>query len=137
MLRYRESLGQRQPPDAEALEFRQATEDAITQNSGPALRGAMVRLMKHPAYRAAHGTDEHFIPALFCAGAAGDWEDVGTKNVLAAESWELTNMCNSQFTMGKYIDDDEQEQVMARTSTNAIFRGRGEQPVTNRAIEVQ
>ena len=102
MIRYRESLGQRQPPESWALEFRQATEDVITKNSGPELRAAMIRLMKHPAYRAAHATDEHFIPALFCAGAAGDWEDVGSKNVLGAENWELTNMCNSQYTMGEY-----------------------------------
>ena len=102
VLRYRETLGQENPPETWALEFRQATEDAITQNSGPDLRAAMTRLMKHPAYREAHATDEHFIPALFCAGAAGDWEDVGSKNVLGAESWELTNMCNSQFTLGEY-----------------------------------
>lgn len=102
MLLYRESLGQQKPPEEWALEFRQATEDAITKNSGPELRAALVRLMKHPAYREAHATDEHFIPALFCAGAAGDWEDVGSKNILGAESWELTNMCNSQYTLGEY-----------------------------------
>lgn len=109
MLLYRDTLGQRQPPEASALEFRQATEDAITQNSGPELRAALIRLMKHPAFREAHGTDEHFIPALFCAGAAGDWEDVGSKNVLGAENWELTNMCNSQFTMGGYGGASGQE----------------------------
>jgi aromatic ring-opening dioxygenase catalytic subunit (LigB family) len=102
MIRYRDSLGQREPPESWALEFRQATEDAITKNSGLDLRAALIRLMKHPAYREAHATDEHFIPALFCAGAAGDWEDAGSVNVLGAESWELTNMCNSQYTLGEY-----------------------------------
>ena len=104
MLLYRESLGQETPPESWALDFRQATEDAITGNSGPALRKAMARLMKHPQYRDAQATDDHFMPALFCAGAAGDWEDMGTKNILGAETWELTNMCNSQFTFGDYRD---------------------------------
>ena len=103
MLRYRESLGQETPPQEWALDFRQATEDAITKNSGPRLRAAMARLMRHPQYRDAQATDDHFMPALFCAGAAGGWEDVGSRNVLGAETWELTNMCNSQFTMGSYV----------------------------------
>lgn len=104
MLRYRDSLSQRSPPQAWALDFRQAVEDVITKNSGPRLRAGVVRLMKHPLYRDAHASDEHFAPALFVAGAAGDWEDMGTRNVLGAESWELTNMCNSQFTLGEYGD---------------------------------
>ena len=82
------------------LDVAQSEYDAITQNSGPELRAALARVMKHPSYRDAHATDEHFIPALFCAGAARDWEDVGSKNILGAESWELTNMCNSQYTLG-------------------------------------
>jgi aromatic ring-opening dioxygenase catalytic subunit (LigB family) len=102
MLFHRDTLAQVTPPETWAMDFRQAAEDAITQNTGPGLRSAMVRLMSHPKYRDAQATDDHFIPALFCAGAAGDWEDVGRKNILAAESWELTNMCNSQFTMGAY-----------------------------------
>ena len=104
MLLYRDSLGQETPPEKWALDFRQATEDAIVQNTGPKLRRAMARLMKHPQYRAAQATDDHFMPAMFCAGAAGDWEDVHTVNVLAAETWELVNMCNSQFTFGRYSD---------------------------------
>lgn len=102
MVLYRDSLGQETPPETWALDFRQATEDVITRNSGPKLRRAMVRLMKHPQYRAAQATDDHFMPALFCAGAAGDWEDAGTANILGAETWELTNMCNSQYTMGSF-----------------------------------
>jgi len=104
MLLYRDSLGQESPPEPSMLDFRQATEDAITHNSGPRLRRAIARLMGHPEYRDAHGTDDHFIPACFCAGAAGDWEDEGSVNVLAAETWELTNMCNSQYTMGTYVE---------------------------------
>ncbi|KAK5468791.1 hypothetical protein LTR20_003137 [Exophiala xenobiotica] len=102
MLLYRESLGQEQPPAAWALNFRQATEDVITKNRGPALRKAMIRLMQHPAYREAQATDDHWMPALFAAGAAGDFEDESEPNVLAAETWELRNMCNSQFTFGFY-----------------------------------
>lgn len=104
MLLYRDSLGQETPPEKWALDFRQATEDAIVHNKGPRLRRAMARLMKHPQYRAAQATDDHFMPAMFCAGAAGDWEDVDTVNVLAAETWELVNMCNSQFTFGPYAE---------------------------------
>ncbi|QQK41295.1 Extradiol ring-cleavage dioxygenase, class III enzyme, subunit B [Penicillium digitatum] len=77
---------------------RQAVEDVITTTSGPQLRRAMTRLMKHPEYRDAHATDDRFRPAMFMAGAAGEFEDVGSPAVLGAETWELTNKCNSQFT---------------------------------------
>ncbi|MCJ1472614.1 hypothetical protein MMC13_001263 [Lambiella insularis] len=107
MLLYRDSLGQSTPPEPWALDFRQATEDVITKSSGPRLRAAMARLMRHPQYRDAHATDDHFVPALFCAGAAGDVEDIGTRNELGAETWELTNMCNSQYTMGSYTGGTE------------------------------
>ncbi|KIW58073.1 hypothetical protein PV05_02623 [Exophiala xenobiotica] len=107
MLLYRESLGQEKPPEAWALNFRQATEDVITKNRGPALRKAMIRLMQHPAYREAQATDDHWMPALFAAGAAGDFEDESEPNVLAAETWELRNMCNSQFTFGSYTTDSD------------------------------
>ncbi|KAL4735877.1 Extradiol ring-cleavage dioxygenase, class III enzyme, subunit B [Aspergillus similis] len=69
---------------------------------GPNLRRAMTKLMKHPMYREAHATDDHFMAALFVAGAAGDWEDADLQAELGAESWELTNMCNSQFTIGSW-----------------------------------
>ncbi|RAL07224.1 DODA-type extradiol aromatic ring-opening family dioxygenase, partial [Aspergillus homomorphus CBS 101889] len=96
----RDTLAMETPPEVWALEFRTAVEDALTKNSGPRLRRAVARLMKHPLYREAHATDEHFMPAVFVAGAAGDWEDEGAEGVLGAETWELTNMCNSQFTVG-------------------------------------
>jgi aromatic ring-opening dioxygenase catalytic subunit (LigB family) len=102
MLLYRESLGQEVPPEPWALNFRQACEDVITNNRGPALRKGMIRLMQHPAYREAQATDDHWMPALFAAGAAGDWEDEAEPNILAAETWELVNMCNSQFTFGAW-----------------------------------
>jgi aromatic ring-opening dioxygenase catalytic subunit (LigB family) len=105
MLLYRDSLGQETPPENWALDFRQATEDAFTQNSGPRLRRAVARLMRHPEYRAAQATDDHWMPACFAAGAAGGWEDEGSPNVMAAETWELTNMCNSQYTMGVYTNE--------------------------------
>jgi len=44
--------------------------------------------MKHPQYRDAHGTDDHFMSACFFAGAAGDWEDDEEEGgKLGAETW--------------------------------------------------
>ncbi|KIW62189.1 hypothetical protein PV04_10387 [Phialophora macrospora] len=122
MLRYRESLGQEVPPEPWALHFRQAVEDVVLKNRGPALRKAMVRLMQHPVYRDAQATDDHWMPALFAAGAAGDWEDEKYANVLGAETWELTNMCNSQFTFGRYVDNKD-EQEKAGTGTASALHG--------------
>jgi aromatic ring-opening dioxygenase catalytic subunit (LigB family) len=102
MIIYRDNFAQPVPPEAWALEFRQAFEDAMTGNSGPRLRRAMTRLMKHPLFRDAHATDDHFMSALFVAGAAGGKEDEGTKNVMTAECWELVNMCNAQFQLGEW-----------------------------------
>ncbi|OJJ47357.1 hypothetical protein ASPZODRAFT_151848 [Penicilliopsis zonata CBS 506.65] len=99
MLRFRDNFAQETPPEAWALEFRQSVEDVLLKTSGPALRRAMTRLMKHPHYRDAHATDDHFMAAMFVAGAAGDAQDEGSRAVLGAETWELTNMCNSQFTI--------------------------------------
>lgn len=69
---------------------------------GPKLRRKITALMKHPKYRDAHGTDDHFMPALFVAGLCGAKEDEGIRGELGAEDWELTNMCNSQFTLGSW-----------------------------------
>lgn len=102
MLRFSDNLAQETPPEYWALEFRQAVEDVITNNSGPHLRRAMTRLMKHPLYRDAQATDDHFMAAMFVAGAVGDEEDEGVFGELKAETWELTNMCNSQFTFGHW-----------------------------------
>jgi len=102
MIIYRDNFAQPVPPEAWALEFRQAFADAMTGNSGPRLRRAITRLMKHPLYRDAHATDDHFMSALFVAGAAGAKEDEGTKNVMTAECWELVNMCNTQFQLGEW-----------------------------------
>ncbi|KAF4626813.1 hypothetical protein G7Y89_g11341 [Cudoniella acicularis] len=55
------------PPAPWALEFRQAVEDPFTGNSGPVVRRALNRFMKHPRYRDAHGTDGHFMAAIFAA----------------------------------------------------------------------
>lgn len=102
MLQYNDNFAQERPPEPWALEFRQAVEDMLTHNSGPKLRRAMTRLMKHPQYRDAHATDDHFMAAMFVAGAAGDEEDEGIYVELKAETWELSNMCNSQFTTGSW-----------------------------------
>ncbi|KAL2412557.1 hypothetical protein ABEF91_000836 [Exophiala dermatitidis] len=102
MLRFSDNFAQETPPEPWALEFRQAVEDVFVHNSGPKLRRAVTRLMKHPLYRDAHATDDHFMAAMFVAGAAGDEEDEGVYATMTAETWELTNMCNSQFTFGSW-----------------------------------
>ncbi|KAF2230152.1 aromatic ring-opening dioxygenase family protein [Viridothelium virens] len=103
MLRYRDTFAMETPPEAWAMEFRQEVQDALTKSGGgPALRRAVTMLMKMPMYREAHGTDDHFMAAQFVAGLCGDWEDEGQKVELGAEDWELTNMCNSQFTLGHW-----------------------------------
>lgn len=102
MVRYSDNFAQETAPEAWALEFRQAVEDVVRNNSGPRLRRAMTRLMKHPLYRDAHGTDDHFMAAMFVAGAAGDEEDEGVFGELVAETWELTNMCDSQYIFGSW-----------------------------------
>jgi len=99
---HRDNFAQQTPPDAFALDFRTAVEDAFTKNSGPELRRAAMRLMRHPLYREAHGTDDHFASALWVAGAAGSEEDRGTRNYAKAECWELINMCNTQFQFGDW-----------------------------------
>ncbi|KAK8189885.1 Extradiol ring-cleavage dioxygenase, class III enzyme, subunit B [Phyllosticta capitalensis] len=100
MVRHADNFAQPTPPEAASLDFRQAVEDVFRNNSGPELRRAITRLMKHPSYRGAQATDDHFMAIMFVAGAAGDEEDRGDTGRLCAETWELTNMCNSQFTIG-------------------------------------
>lgn len=103
MLQYKDNFAQEKPPGDWALEFRQAVQDVLTKNSGPQLRRAVTRLMKHPQYRDAHGTDDHFMSCMFVAGAAGDEEDRGVYGRMEAEDWELTNMCNSQYSFGSWV----------------------------------
>jgi aromatic ring-opening dioxygenase catalytic subunit (LigB family) len=91
MLKYRDNFAQETPPEEWALEFRQAVQDVITRNSGPALRRGITRLMKHPQYRDAHATDDHFMSAMFVAGAVGDADDAGSNGSLHAEDWELVS----------------------------------------------
>ncbi len=96
------NFAQEAPPDEWALDFRQAMEDVVTKrpedDDGTQLREGIVRLMHHPLYRDAHGTDEHYMAFCFIAGAAGKG-DVGKKT---SEVWELRNMCNTQFMLGDW-----------------------------------
>lgn len=94
MLKYKDNFAMETPPENWALEFRQAVVDVITKNSGPRLRRAMTRLMKHPQYRDAHATDDHFMSAMFVSGAMGDEADEGTYGALKAEDWELVCFCD-------------------------------------------
>lgn len=90
MNKYKDNFAMERPPDRENIEFRTALEDVIVKNGGgPKLRRGLARLMKHPYFRDAHGTDEHYIPALFIAGAIGEPEDEGAEGLLGAELWEL------------------------------------------------
>jgi len=107
MLKYRDNFALETPPEAWALDFRQEFKDAFTGPQGPILRRKATALMKLPGYRDAHGTDDHFMSALFVAGLCGDFEDANCgeeeKGRLCAEDWELTNMCNSQYTLGRWV----------------------------------
>ncbi|KAJ9632747.1 hypothetical protein H2204_007622 [Knufia peltigerae] len=100
---YRDNFAQDLPPDATHLEFRQALEDAICKNGGgPKLKRAVIRLMKHPNYRDAHGTDDHYMATCFVAGVVGEEEDRRDKAVLGAEVWELRNQAETQFCIGEW-----------------------------------
>jgi aromatic ring-opening dioxygenase catalytic subunit (LigB family) len=101
-LRYADNFAMETPPGDWALAFRQEFEDAFTKNTGPALRRAVTMLMKLPMYRDAHATDEHIMSAMFVAGLVGSVEDIGSPVEMGAEDWELTNMCNTQFTIGSW-----------------------------------
>lgn len=91
-IKYRDSFAQELPPESTHLEFRQALEDALCKNGGgPELKRAVVRLMKHPNYRDAHGTDDHYMPTCFAAGVVGDEEDRRDSVTLGAEVWELVS----------------------------------------------
>ena len=61
-----------------------------------------MRLVHSPNSICTDSLDDHFMSALFVAGAAGDKEDEGTKNTMTAECWELVNMCNTQFQLGQW-----------------------------------
>lgn len=102
MVDWRNSFAQEKPPGQWAMDFRQAMFDVMTKRRGDDddvdLREAMVRLMYHPLFRDAHGTDDHFMAACYIAGAARKG-DVGKKT---SEIWELRNMCNSQYTLGEW-----------------------------------
>jgi aromatic ring-opening dioxygenase catalytic subunit (LigB family) len=115
MLLYKDNFAQPTPPEPWAMEFRQAFKDVVEKNSGPALRRGLTRLMKHPQYRDAHATDDHYMSSLFVAGAVGDEDDTGVKGNLCAEDWELTNMCSK-------FDDLEAERGRLWLTTVAQIR---------------
>jgi aromatic ring-opening dioxygenase catalytic subunit (LigB family) len=107
MLRYTDNFAQPYPPEAPMLEFRQSVEDVFVRNCGDrakkgALTRGITRLMKHPMFRDAHATDDHYMAACFVAGVADGSKRSGDDCIMGAEDWELVNMCNSQFTVGKW-----------------------------------
>ncbi|KAK4934619.1 hypothetical protein LTR10_024169 [Elasticomyces elasticus] len=103
MFKYRDNFAQEKPPESTHLEFRQALEDVICKNGGgPAMKQGVIRLMKHPNYRDAHGTDDHYMPTCFIAGVVGEEEDKKDRGVLGAELWELRNQGETQFAFGEW-----------------------------------
>ena len=72
MLQYKDNFAMETPPENWALEFRQAFKDVVEKNEGGDLKRGVSRLMKHPRFRDAQGTDDHFMSALFVAGLVGD-----------------------------------------------------------------
>ncbi|KAF9733975.1 hypothetical protein PMIN06_011405 [Paraphaeosphaeria minitans] len=109
MLRHTDNFAMPVPPEAAMMEFRQSFEDVFLRNCKPGMRkgtltSGVTRLMKHPQFRDAHGTDDHFMAACFVAGVIDASEGIADDGaVLGAEDWELVNMCNSQFTVGKWV----------------------------------
>lgn len=67
---------------------------------GPQLAGALTRLTESPRYKDAHPTDDPFYPLLVIAGALMQDNVYGNK---MAQTWELQNMCNSQFVWGDWV----------------------------------
>ncbi|ETS80151.1 hypothetical protein PFICI_07680 [Pestalotiopsis fici W106-1] len=124
MLRYRDNFAQPTPPEPWAVDFRQEVISALCPGheevlpaheaacnravrstkgaGGPLLRRRATSLMKHPQYRDAHATDDHFMATMFVAGLCGGRGDENIPGEMGAEDWELTNMCNSQFTLGSW-----------------------------------
>jgi aromatic ring-opening dioxygenase catalytic subunit (LigB family) len=102
---FRNPFAQERPPSKGMVEFRTALYDVMTKrrggnsdDDGSHLREGVVRLMHHPCFRHAHGTDDHFMAACFVAGAARKG-DFGKKT---SEVWEMENMCNTQYILGSW-----------------------------------
>ncbi|KAK9774221.1 putative Extradiol ring-cleavage dioxygenase, class III enzyme, subunit B [Seiridium cardinale] len=126
MLHHRDNFAQPTPPEPWALDFRQEVistlcpghEEVVPTHEatfgrkiqstkgagGPLLRRKATSLMKHPRYRDAHATDDHFMATMFIAGLCGGKGDENMVGEMGAEDWELTNMCNSQFTLGSWVE---------------------------------
>ncbi len=101
---FRDNFAQPLPPAKWALDFRTRWKMRLSTISGPALVKAVLRLMRHPLYREAHATDDHYAPLLFVAGAAGSLQDVNKKNKINGGMLELQNMCNSRKFLVFYMD---------------------------------
>jgi aromatic ring-opening dioxygenase catalytic subunit (LigB family) len=117
VLKYRDVFAMESPPDPTNLEFRQALQDVICKTGGgPELKRGLCRLMKHPYFRDAHGTDEHYVSACFEAGAIGEVEDRGAKGVLGAEVWELVSLLRTELHEHRLIKDEQRSQCESQFS---------------------
>ncbi|RMJ16637.1 hypothetical protein CDV36_003683 [Fusarium kuroshium] len=82
-----------------AIEFEKSVSDAVANNKGARLAGALTRLTQSPRYKDAHPTDEHFYPLLVIGGSVIEDDEYGKK---MAQTWELQHMCNNQFVWGSW-----------------------------------
>ncbi|KAE8446424.1 hypothetical protein EG329_012029 [Mollisiaceae sp. DMI_Dod_QoI] len=98
----RNTLQPEYKPDQWALDFERAVRDTILSNSGPRLAGALVRLTEHPCYKVAHPSNDHFYPLLVIAGVVSDEEDEGVYGRKMAETWDMGNVCSSQYLWGTW-----------------------------------
>ncbi|KAL5603980.1 hypothetical protein FOVSG1_006730 [Fusarium oxysporum f. sp. vasinfectum] len=89
-------------PEKWALDFERAVRDTIQYNSGPRLAGALVRLTEHPSYKLAHPSNDHFYPLLVIAGLVSDENDEGMFGRKMAETWDMGNVCSSQYLWGHW-----------------------------------
>lgn len=123
MLRSGDNFQQNKKPAQWALDFGSAVMEVIKNNEvsssaahglpsigftdtvqqGPSLSGGLIRLTQHPKYKDAHPTDDHYFPLLVAGGAASTAAGHGK---LMAQTWELQNMCNSQYVWGSWVESD-------------------------------
>ncbi|KAI5917502.1 aromatic ring-opening dioxygenase [Camillea tinctor] len=92
-----------------ALEFERAVRDTIENNSGPRLAGTLIRLIEHPYYKLAHPSNDHFYPLLVIAGIVSDQNSEGTYGKKMAETWDMGNVCSSQYLWGDWIGQPKSE----------------------------
>jgi 4,5-DOPA dioxygenase extradiol len=85
--------------DAWAKSFVDALEDAVTSHKGSKRLDALLETYRHPSYKIAHPTPEHYAPLIVAAGAAGE-EEVGR---LIHSQWEFGCFTEDSFQFGEDV----------------------------------